>query len=130
VAVVKPRRPDDAAGEGFALQVAALRARVAMRTRRSATVEQAEWELEPVKPGCELEWQSSAYPTGYCLQIVALKDDFLETLPMDAPKISWAVYKGRGYRTVVMGGQAPSFQVGQARAEAIWRIDAGLRADA
>ena len=130
MAVVTPKRPDDAAGNGFALQVAALRARVARRVRRPATVEQAEWGLDQIEPGCELEWRSSAYPIGYCLQIVALKDDFLETLPMDAPKISWAVYKGQGYRMIVMGGQAPSFQVGQARAEAIWRIDAGIRADA
>ena len=123
------KRPDDAEGIGFARQLAALRERVGERRCHVATVQRPEWSVDWFEPNCEVEWSISAYPKGYHLTTFGLKEDFLVTQSPDAPQISWVVYKGRGYRTLVMGGQAPSWQVGQARAEAIWRIDAGVRSD-
>jgi hypothetical protein len=93
-------------------------------------MERAEWWMDGLEPGAPEERSVSAFPTGYRLSSLQMKDSFLESQPLDAPKISWTVYKGPGYRTLVMGGQAPSLLMGQARAEAIWRIDAGVRSDA
>jgi hypothetical protein len=129
VAVMVIKRPDDANGIGFAWQLAALREEVANRRFQHVTVERVKWSLDWVEPAGAIEWRISAYPKGYCLTRFGLKVDFLATQDPEMPRISWIVYKGRGCRSLVMGGQAPTWQVGQARAEAIWRIDAGVRSD-
>lgn len=131
VAVMMLKRPDDAEGIGFAKQIAALRRRVAKRRIQPVAVERVEWWLDEQEPGAPLDWSVSAFPEGYHLMTLSVMDSFLETQPPDKPKISWTVHRvRRGYATLVMGGQAPTLQAGQARAEAIWRIDAGVRSDA
>ncbi len=48
-----------------------------------------------------------------------------DTQSLDAPRISWSVYCDKNcYLTCIMGGQTPTWQVAQARADAIWRIAA------
>jgi hypothetical protein len=73
----------------------------------------------------------SASPPGFRLEAVKLKEDFLATQSFDLPRISWCVFRDKNdCPTLIMGGQAPTWQVAQARAEAIWRIAANIRADA
>src|SRR5438128_73241 len=90
--------------------------------KRRAQPVRVEWWMDWLKPGAAEERSVSAFPMGYRLSSFQVKDSFLENHPPDMPKICWTVYKGPGYRTLVMGGQAPSLLMGQARAEAIWRI--------
>ena len=126
-----PPRPDDAAGEGFALKLAAMKRRVARRKAPPVAKPDFEWALEPVEPGAAEEWLMSASPPGFYLLAVKMKEDFLATQSLDAPRISWSVYRDKNcYLTCIMGGQAPTWQVAQARAEAIWRIAANIRTDA
>lgn len=126
-----PPRPDDAAGEGFALKLAAMKRRVARRKAPSVAKPKFEWELEPVEPGAPEEWWMSASPPGFYLLAVKTKEDFLATQPLDAPRIAWSVYRDKScYLTCIIGGQAPTWQVARERAEAIWRIAANIRSDA
>jgi hypothetical protein len=126
-----PVRPDDAAGEGFALKLAAMKRRVAKRKAPPVAKPDFQWFLEGVEPGAAEEWLMSAVPPGFRLEAVKMKEDFLATQPLDAPRISWCVFRDKNdYLTLVMGGQAPTWQVAQARAEAIWRIAANIREDA
>jgi hypothetical protein len=126
-----PPRPDDAAGTGFARQLAAMKRRVANRRAPPTTRPDYEWILEDIEPGASAEWQMSASPPGYYLLALKMKEDFLAQQPLTSPRISWSVYRTKNDAfTLVMGGQAPTWQVAQARAEAIWRIVANIRADA
>lgn len=126
-----PPRPGDAAGEGFALKLAAMKRRVARRKAPPAAKPDFEWALEPVEPGAAEEWWMSASPPGFYLLAVKMKEDCLATQSLDLPRVSWSVYRDNNcYLTCIMGGEAPTWQVAQARAEAIWRIAADIRVDA
>ena len=126
-----PPRPDDAAGEGFARQLAAMKRRVAKRRATTIPRPDFEWVLVPVETGAAEDWLMSASPPGYYLEVVKMKEDFLATQAADSPRISWSVHRIKNdWRVIVMGGQAPTWQVAQARAEAIWRIAANVREDA
>ena len=92
------KHPDDAAGIGFARQLAVLRARVSKRCSQPVTIERLEWSMDWVEPCCEIAKSISALSAGYYLTTFELKESFLETQGDDAPRISWVVYKGRGYR--------------------------------
>jgi hypothetical protein len=81
-----------------------------------------------VEPGALEEWKVSAAPDGYLLLTFEMKESFMATQPLYMPRITWSVY--RANNRPVMGGQAPSLTVGQARAETIWRVEANVRADA
>jgi hypothetical protein len=70
---------------------------------------------------------ASAYPTGCRLSNFVMKDSLLETHSPEMQKTCWTVYKGFGYRTLDIGGQAPDMLIGQARAQAIRHIDAGIQ---
>jgi hypothetical protein len=124
-------RPDDAAGEGFALELAAMKRRVAKRKAPPVAKPDFEWFLEGIEPGAAEEWVMSASPPGFRLEALQLKEAFLATQPLGLSRISWSVFRDKNdYLTCIMGGQAPTWQVAQARAEAIWRIAANIRADA
>ena len=125
-----PRRPDDAAGDGFAVALAAMKRRVARRKVPPVTKPDFEWVLEPVEPGAAEEWWMSASPPGFYLLAVKMKEDFLATQPLDAPRIAWSVYRDKNNNlTCIVGGQAPTWQVARERAEAIWRVAANIRPD-
>ena len=126
-----PPRPDDAAGEGFALKLAAMKRGVARRKAPPVAKPDFKWLLEAVEAGAAEEWLMSASPPGFYLLAVKMKEDFLATQPLDAPRIGWSVYRDKNnYLTCIVGGQAPTWQVAQARAEAIWRIAANIGSDA
>ncbi len=74
------------------------------------------------------EWKVEASVARYVLLVFKLREAFMKKQPLFMPRICWIVY--RPSNRILMGGQAPSLQVGQARAEAIWRIDANVRANA
>jgi hypothetical protein len=82
------KRPDDAAGIGFARQLAALRARVSKRCSQPVTIERLEWSKDWVEPCCEIAKSISALPAGYYLTTFELEESFLETQGDDAPRIS------------------------------------------
>ena len=82
------KRPDDAAGIGFARQLAALCVGVAKRCSQLVTIERLEWSMDWVEPCCEIDKSISAYPAGYYLTTFELKESFLETQGDDAPRIS------------------------------------------
>jgi hypothetical protein len=125
-----PPRSDNAAGEGFARQLAAMKRRVAKRKAASTARPDFEWILEPVEPGAAEEWLMSASPPGYYTLALKMKEDFLATQGPDVPRISWSVYRIKSnWRAIVMGGQAPTWQAVQARAEAIWRTAANIKAN-
>jgi len=125
-----PPRPDDAAGEGFGRQLAAMKRRVARRRATTIARPDFAWVLVAVEPRAAEEWLMSASPPGYYLEVVKMKEDFLATQSADSPRISWSVHRIKNdWRTIVMGGQAPTWQVAQARVEAIWRIAANIRVD-
>jgi hypothetical protein len=125
---ILPERPDDASAEGFARQLGALKRRIARRKPRPATFATADWKLDYVDPGAPEEWKVSAAPEGYLLLTFKMKESFMATQPLYMPRITWSVY--RANNRLVMGGQAPSLAVGQARAEAIWCVEANVCADA
>jgi hypothetical protein len=125
---ILPKRPDDASGEGFARQLAALKRRIARRKPSPVTFATADWKLDYVEPGASEEWKVSAAPEGYLLLTFKMKELFMATQPLYMPWITWSVC--RANNRLVMGGQAPSLAVGQARAEAIWRVEANVRTDA
>jgi hypothetical protein len=108
-----------------------MKRRVARRRAPPVAKPDFNWLLEPVEPGAAEEWLMSVSPPGFYLLAVKMKEDFLATQSLDAPRISWSVYRDKNcYLTCIMGGQAPTWQVAQARAEAIWRIAANIRTDA
>jgi hypothetical protein len=124
-------RADDAAGEGFAVKLAAMKRQVAKRTAAPVAKPDFEWFVDDVEPEADEEWMITASPPGLFLEVVKMQEGFLATQPPEAPRICWCVYRGtHERRTFMMGGRAPTWQVAQARAEAIWRVAANIRPDA
>ena len=53
--------------------------------------------------------------------------DHLATEPPQMPRISWSVYRGKGWEETLVGAPAPSIEVAKARAEALWRAFLGYK---
>lgn len=88
-----PARPDDAAGQGFARQLATMKRRVAKRNEPPITRPDYEWILEDIEPWASAEWQMSASPPGYYLLALKMTEDFLAQQPLTSPRINWSVYR-------------------------------------
>ena len=74
-----PPRPDDATGEVFARELAAMKRRVAKRKAASTARPDFEWILEPVEPGTAEEGLMSASLPGYYPLALKMKEAFLAT---------------------------------------------------
>lgn len=105
-----------------------MKKRAERRKARPAIFAVPEWELVPLDPGAAEEWKVQASAARHVLLVFKMREAFMKKQPLFMPRISWIVY--RPSNRILMGGQAPSLHVGQARAEAIWRIDANVRANA
>jgi hypothetical protein len=62
-----PPRSDDAAGEGFAVKLAAMKRQVAKRKAMPIAKPDFEWFVDDVEPGADEEWMITASPPGFFL---------------------------------------------------------------
>lgn len=110
------RRPDDSAGRGF----------------RKALREIEKREPPRVVPHTDVVWEAAGDENAYRaiiddhkLFVIEMTDDFLADQPPQFPKVSWSVSTGENFDDALVGGAAPSIDVGKARAETLWRAFLG-----
>ena len=123
VALLMPsrERPDDSSGRSFQKALRTIEQREPSRPFEHVEVV---WRSEP--PASET-CEQRAVVGDYMLLVVEASEEFLANEPPQMPRISWSVYRGKGWEETLVGAPAPSIEIAKARAETLWRAFLGYK---
>ena len=114
-------RPDDSSGRSFLKALKIVEQREPSRPFEHVEVV---WRSEPPVPEMR---KLRAVAGDYMMLVVVVSEEFLATEPPHMPRISWSVYRGKGWEETLVGAPAPSIEVAKARAETLWRAILGYK---